>query len=181
MDEVTVTVNESDTDYPDPILQPEKHTGCLVASAAFVCRWFGIEASMGDVAAYRIVEGTEERTLVDTEWYPRTQGIRMARHTIEGRGIGKRWWLGPSTLPWVVQRLSEGRIAIMDIERVRGYRHAVVLVEARPDSGLVMDPLTGYVEDSWPFLLGDGPGDYPFPWVNHRVRAWYWTDKTMPW
>lgn len=181
MGDTIITIGSDDPLYPEPIIQPDKRMGCLPASVAFVCRWFGIDADQETVEAYRASSDTPERLLQDAEWYPVTQGIKQARHTIEKDGIGKRWFLGMDTLSWVVDRLNHGMIALVEIERVRGFRHCVVLVEARPEGGLVMDPLTGYVVDSWDYLLGWGWGKAPFYATNHRIRDWYWSDPEMAW
>lgn len=154
---------------PDPLLQPDPVTGCLQHSVAFVCRWFGHETPVEQVLTYRAAQGLHE------EWYPcGTYGLRLTRSSTDPDGEARRYWLGPRALPWLVENLDRRRVAILDIERVPGRRHAVVLLEARPEGGLIMDPLSGYRVEPWDYLLADGPGRHAYPRVNHRVRGFYW-------
>lgn len=161
-------------EWPAPYLQPDRHTGCMEHSVAYLCRCLGYS----DVTA-EAVRSWRENGHSDGkkygEWvYPKyVLGVSMSRfwdYEKSDPDECKRFWLGPDTRPWVEQRLATGALAIVHLHRIPTMTHAVVLLEARGDAGVyLMDPIFGHVVESWDWFLGIGPGNHGC----HHVEGWF--------
>jgi len=91
------------------------------------------------------------------------------QHDDEAR---RRWWLGPDGREWIESWLADGYIGHAHVFRRPEYGHAVVVLEARPDGVLLMDPWPaygGFVVEPWDWFLGGGAGNHG----AHMIEAWY--------
>ncbi len=156
-------------EWPAPYLQPEKHTGCIEHSVAYLCRCLGHpDATAEQVAAWR-----EEKHCGEWMYPSLVLGIPTERfwqwYEVD-EAEQRRFWLGQETRPWVERHLAAGELAIVQLHRIPTMAHAVVLLEARGDEGVfLMDPIYGHIVEPWEWFLGIGPGNHGC----HHVEGWY--------
>lgn len=142
-------------DWPAPYLQPDRSKDCGFYAAAYMARCLGhpettaqqvmdwrAETSRHEAYHARYALGAEMRTMWDVF------GSDLSR---------KEFWLGPGTQDWVRGWLADGWIAHLCVHRIAEGGHAAVLLEARDDGALLMDPIYGHITEPWSWLLGPGP------------------------
>ena len=160
-------------DWPTAYLQPDPKQDCNFYSTAYICRCLGYpDVVADDVRAFRETPDIEGRYTHEAHYPERLDGIEMQPYWRDHRpdgGFNDRWWLGPTQQSWVEQMLADGWIARADVLRVTFMGHAVVVLESRGDTGvLLMDPVHGMVVEPWEWFLAGGPGH-----ECHRIEAWY--------
>ena len=159
--------------WPPPLLQPERHTGCMEHSVAYICRAFGRrDVTTADVIAYRHSTSKIEGLFLESAF----SDIRHERFWADyradkGGDLHKRWWMGPEHRGWVEGRLRAGHIALVHVLRIPTMTHAVVLLDADAENVLLMDPLYGFKEETWDWFLGPGAGTQ-----CHHIDCWYWRE-----
>lgn len=162
-------------DWPAPYLQPERHTGCIEHSTAYLCRCLGYaDVTADQIGAWRDNGHTDGKHYWEG-MYPslvlgHAKPQRFWQFYDSDEAEQRRFWLGPGTRPWVEQHLAAGHLALVQLHRIPTMAHAVVLLEARGDEGVfLMDPIYGHVVESWDWFLGIGPGNHGC----HHVEGWY--------
>ena len=153
--------------WPGPYLQPDRNQDCGFYTTAYIVRCLGTpDVTAGEVKAWREltryhetayprdVTGAEMRTFFDDAW---DQDYRS------------EFYMGPGGEAWVRRWLDDGWIGYGCVFRIPSTAHAVAVLSASDEGGLLMDPLSGHVTEPWEWFLGIGPGKYGC----HYVEAWY--------
>jgi len=161
--------------FPEPYLQPDRNQDCGYYAAAYLARCLGHpDVTAGQVKAWRA-----ETRKHETAYVHDVLGAQWRRFwdVFADEPARKVFWLGPGTQGWVRDWLGRGWIAQACVHRIPGMGHAVVLLEARDDGVLLMDPIYGHVTEPWDWFLGPGArrDDEPFTPGRccHFIEAWY--------
>lgn len=145
---------------------------CSYYAAAYMAQCLGHPEVIGpQVKAWR------EETAMSPEYYSWKvlghQPCRWWDDYKDGPETYRRWWLGPEGgRGWVEGWLRDGYIGQAHVFRRPEYGHAVVVLEARDEGVLLMDPwpaFGGFVVEPWEWFLGQGPGNSG----AHMIEAWY--------
>lgn len=162
-------------EWPAPYLQPDRHTGCIEHSTAYICRCLGhSEVTAEQVEAWRRDGHSDGKHYWEGMYPQMILGHAILRFW---KSLGDhdeaerlRYWLGPGTREWVEQHLAAGQIGLVQVHRIATMAHAVVLLEARGDAGVfLMDPIYGHIIEPWDWFLGIGPGNHGC----HHIEGWY--------
>lgn len=155
--------------WPNPLLQPDPHDGCIHYSVAYICHCFGYTMVVPEQ-----VQIFREQTHKLEAMFPILNcNLQMKRHWDDYEHDKEEWqryWLGPTTRLWVEWHLSHGYTGLVIVERIAGKAHALVVLEGRGDDGVfVMDPLYGHRVERWEWFLSVGPGYHGC----HHIDGWY--------
>jgi hypothetical protein len=153
--------------WPVAYLQPDRNDGCMLYASAYIAHVFRFEASPENFSEFRTrTSKLEFMYLKDALGLP----LQTFWKHLDDETERRRWWLGPGTQSWVQDHVRNDEIALVQVHRIPTIGHAVVLLEADDDSVLLMDPLTGFVRESWDWFLSIGPG--PGHVNCHFIEAW---------
>jgi hypothetical protein len=153
--------------FPEPYLQPDRQQDCGYYAAAYVARYLGHP----DVTAGQIKTWRAETRYHETQYARRALGAEMRTFLDVYEDVPARriFWMGPGGEDWVRGWLADGWIAHASVHRIPAMGHAVVLLEAKDDGVLLMDPIYGHITEPWPWFLGIGPGTHGC----HFIEGWY--------
>jgi hypothetical protein len=150
---------------PVAYLQPDPKRDCGFYATAYIARCLGHpEITAQDVMAWRASTGRHEDWYLDAEL-----GITAERFAVEPAEHRRIWWLGPDAQEWVQGWLDRGWIGKAEVHRVPHMVHGVVVLGYSANGVELMDPLTGFVTESWEWFLGVGSGVHGC----HHIGGWY--------
>jgi hypothetical protein len=161
--------------FPPPYLQPDPKEDCGYYAAAYIARCLGHpETTAEQVKAWRA-----ETRYHETAYARRVLGAEMRTFwdVYGDEPARKVFWLGPGTEGWLRAWLADGWIAQVMLHRIPEMGHAVVVLNARDDGVLLMDPIYGHVTEPWGWFLGPGARGNGEPFdpqrCCHFIEGWY--------
>lgn len=151
---------------PPPVLQAPGSHDCAYATAAYICRLFGHEATIEAVRDWR-----HDGRRYTPECYPEKMHGVAAVHLFSD--FAPTWWLRPGSETWVRDWLDRGHVAFAVVHSGGKDMHAVALLDADGEGVTIADPLVGITRWTWARFLGKGPGVTRNPLDVHYVSTWY--------